>query len=129
MLKEKNWFLGLEGRIKESKSMNNTLNFQRGPFQGIHGLKVSILVPLGFSQYKVWVFKPSIGSMASKRGYRIHSEDNSCAEAVEPLLEFIITTKNVAGVGTPTTLLVFNNKNGFRDKILILYATWDSLPK
>ena len=47
-------------------------------------------------------------------------EDNDYAQDVEPSLEFIITTEYVAGVGTPTTLLLFNNDKGFKNRVLII---------
>jgi hypothetical protein len=43
-----------------------------------------------------------------------NAEDNDYAPDVEPSLEFVITTENVAGVNAGATLLVFNNEKGFQ---------------
>jgi len=40
-------------------------------------------------------------------------EDNGYDPNVEPSLEFMITTRDVTGVGASVTLLVFNNELGF----------------
>eukprot|EP01018_Ginkgo_biloba_P017680 Gb_37162 [translate_table: standard] len=42
-----------------------------------------------------------------------NAEDNTYPPNVEPSLEFLITTRDVAGVGAPATLLIFNNERGF----------------
>ena len=44
---------------------------------------------------------------------RQNAEDNEYEGDVEPSLEFVITRRDVAGVGAPATLLVFNNEKGF----------------
>lgn len=43
-----------------------------------------------------------------------NAEDNDYAPDVQPSLEFVCTTEDVAGVGAPATLLVFNNEKGFQ---------------
>ena len=43
-----------------------------------------------------------------------NAEDNDYAPDVEPSLEFVITTEDVAGVNAGATLLVFNNEKGFQ---------------
>ncbi|KAK9284143.1 hypothetical protein L1049_023310 [Liquidambar formosana] len=42
-----------------------------------------------------------------------YSEDNEYLPEGEPTLEFVLTTKDITGVGAPATLLVFNNEIGF----------------
>ncbi|GLJ45916.1 hypothetical protein SUGI_0966790 [Cryptomeria japonica] len=42
-----------------------------------------------------------------------NAEDNEYAPDVEPSLEFVVTSRDVTGVGAPATLLVFNNEKGF----------------
>ncbi|XP_027182294.1 uncharacterized protein LOC113780715 [Coffea eugenioides] len=42
-----------------------------------------------------------------------NAEDNEYLEAVGPKLEFVMTTKDITGVGAQATLLVFNNELGF----------------
>lgn len=42
-----------------------------------------------------------------------NAEDNEYPPNVEPSLEFVITTRDVTGVGASATLLVFNNELGF----------------
>lgn len=43
-----------------------------------------------------------------------NAKDNDYAPDVQPSLEFVFTTEDVAGVGAPATLLVFNNEIGFQ---------------
>jgi len=43
-------------------------------------------------------------------------KDNNYALDVDPLLEFVFTTKDVAGVGVNATLLFFNNEIGFQKR-------------
>ncbi|GLJ45923.1 hypothetical protein SUGI_0966870 [Cryptomeria japonica] len=42
-----------------------------------------------------------------------NAEDNEYEPDVEPSLEFVVTSRDVTGVGAPATLLVFNNEKGF----------------
>ena len=42
-----------------------------------------------------------------------NAEDNEYPPNVEPSLEFVITTRDITGVGASATLLVFNNELGF----------------
>ncbi|GLJ45914.1 hypothetical protein SUGI_0966750 [Cryptomeria japonica] len=42
-----------------------------------------------------------------------NAEDNQYEPDVEPSLEFVVTSRDVTGVGAPATLLVFNNEKGF----------------
>uniref|UniRef100_A0A0E0J2C0 Sacsin/Nov domain-containing protein n=1 Tax=Oryza nivara TaxID=4536 RepID=A0A0E0J2C0_ORYNI len=42
-----------------------------------------------------------------------NAEDNDYPSGVAPSLEFLITSKDITGLGAPSTLLVFNNENGF----------------
>ncbi|GLJ45855.1 hypothetical protein SUGI_0965410 [Cryptomeria japonica] len=43
-------------------------------------------------------------------------EDNDYAGKVEPSVEFVITNRDITGMGAPATLLVFNNEKGFTSK-------------
>ena len=52
--------------------------------------------------------------MASKRGYELHEKDNGYAQDMKRLLEFIITTKYVASIGTIANSLFINNDKWFR---------------
>ncbi|KAK7818670.1 uncharacterized protein LOC111998780 [Quercus suber] len=45
-----------------------------------------------------------------------NAEDNDYLEAVDPSLEFIITSKDITNTRAPTTLLIFNNEKGFSSK-------------
>ncbi|KAH9292818.1 hypothetical protein KI387_041993, partial [Taxus chinensis] len=45
-----------------------------------------------------------------------NAEDNEYPPDVEPTLEFVVTTRDITGVGAPATLLVFNNEKGFSSK-------------
>lgn len=42
-----------------------------------------------------------------------NAEDNEYEPDVEPSLEFVVTSRDVTGVGASATLLVFNNEKGF----------------
>ena len=42
-----------------------------------------------------------------------NAEDNEYEAGVEPSLEFVVTSRDVTGVGAPATILVFNNEKGF----------------
>ncbi|CAK9187654.1 unnamed protein product [Ilex paraguariensis] len=42
-----------------------------------------------------------------------NAEDNEYVPGVRPTLEFVFTTTDVTGTGSPATLLVFNNEVGF----------------
>ena len=42
-----------------------------------------------------------------------NAEDNDYAANVEPSVEFVMTSRDITGVGASPTLLVFNNENGF----------------
>ncbi|GLJ45913.1 hypothetical protein SUGI_0966730 [Cryptomeria japonica] len=57
-------------------------------------------------------------------------EDNEYEPDVEPSLEFVVTSKDVIGVGAPATLLVFNNEKGFTPQnIESLYSVGRSTKK
>ncbi|GLJ45860.1 hypothetical protein SUGI_0965500 [Cryptomeria japonica] len=45
-----------------------------------------------------------------------NAEDNDYAAEVEPSVEFVITNRDITGVGAPASLLVFNNEKGFTSK-------------
>ncbi|GJN04791.1 hypothetical protein PR202_ga22364 [Eleusine coracana subsp. coracana] len=42
-----------------------------------------------------------------------NAEDNEYPSGVSPALEFLITSKDITGSGASSTLLIFNNENGF----------------
>ncbi|KAL5791559.1 hypothetical protein ACOSP7_000153 [Xanthoceras sorbifolium] len=42
-----------------------------------------------------------------------NAEDNEYPEAVDPSLEFVITSRDITGTGAAATLLMFNNEKGF----------------
>ncbi|KAL7255954.1 hypothetical protein ACSBR1_009979 [Camellia fascicularis] len=42
-----------------------------------------------------------------------NAEDNEYSPGVEPALEFVLTNANITELGSPATLLVFNNEVGF----------------
>ena len=73
-----------------------------------------ILVPLGYYQYQVWVFKILVDSTTSKKGYGLHAKENNYSWDVEPLLDFIITIGDEVLLGAHATLLDFNNNKGFQ---------------
>ncbi|XP_059067210.1 protein NO VEIN-like [Cryptomeria japonica] len=48
-----------------------------------------------------------------------NAEDNEYEPDVEPSLEFVVTSRDVTGVGAPATLLVFNNEKGFTPRNIV----------
>uniref|UniRef100_A0A7N2MPP9 Uncharacterized protein n=1 Tax=Quercus lobata TaxID=97700 RepID=A0A7N2MPP9_QUELO len=59
-----------------------------------------------------------------------NAEDNDYLEAVDPSLEFVITSEDIANTGAPATLLIFNNEKGFSSKNkLTLFAVLVSPPR
>lgn len=45
-----------------------------------------------------------------------NAEDNEYLPSVRPTLEFVITTEDITGTGSPATLLIYNNEKGFSKK-------------
>ncbi|XP_059640868.1 uncharacterized protein LOC132283016 [Cornus florida] len=45
-----------------------------------------------------------------------NAEDNEYPEEVDPSLEFVITSRDITGIGASATLLIFNNERGFSPK-------------
>ncbi|KAE8693977.1 hypothetical protein F3Y22_tig00110788pilonHSYRG00208 [Hibiscus syriacus] len=48
--------------------------------------------------------------------HQANAEDNEYLEGLEPLLEFVITSRDITATGAPATLLMFNNEKGFSSK-------------
>ena len=42
-----------------------------------------------------------------------NAEDNEYTSGVTPSLEFVVTSKDITATGATSTLLIFNNENGF----------------